>query len=85
MDADKSTMVYLIDELEAQDLVERRPDPSDRRAYAVHLTDAGRVRLVEARSVVARVENDFLSPLIARERAQFNRLLRRIADRAPRR
>ena len=30
MDADKSTMVYLVDELESQGLVERRPDPTDR-------------------------------------------------------
>jgi len=83
MDADKSTMVYLIDELESQGLVERRPDPSDRRAYAVHLTDAGRARLVEAGAVVARVEQAFLSPLTARERAQFDALLRRLAERRP--
>jgi DNA-binding MarR family transcriptional regulator len=85
MDADKSTMVYLVDELESQGLVERRPDPSDRRAYAVHLTDAGRARLVEAGAVAARVETEFLSPLTARERAQLDALLRRLADRTPRR
>src|SRR5437773_9057237 len=65
MDADKSTMVYLVDELESQGLVERRPDPTDRRAYAVHLTDAGRARVVEAGAVAARVETEFLSPLTA--------------------
>ena len=85
MDADKSTMVYLIDELESQGLVERRPDPSDRRAHAVHLTDAGRARLVEAGAVVARVEREFLAPLTARERAQFDTLLRRLAERSRRR
>ncbi len=85
MDADKSTMVYLVDELERQGLVERREDPSDRRAYAVHLTAAGRARLTEAGAIAARVEDDFLSPLSARERATFNRLLQRIADRTPRR
>jgi len=84
MDADKSTMVYLVDELESQGLVERRPDPSDRRAYAVHLTDAGRARVVEAGAVVAQVEREFLSPLGPRERAQFDALLRRLADRTPR-
>jgi DNA-binding MarR family transcriptional regulator len=83
MDADKSTMVYLVDVLESQGLVERRPDPSDRRAYAVHLTDAGRARLVEAGAVVTRVEREFLSPLTARERTQFDRLLRRLAERTP--
>jgi DNA-binding MarR family transcriptional regulator len=80
MDADKSTMVYLIDELERQGLVERRADPSDRRAYAVHLTAAGRRRLQEAGGIAARVEMDFLSVLSARERAQFTDFLRRIAE-----
>jgi len=80
MDADKSTMVYLVDELEEQGLLERRRDPSDRRAYAVHLTAAGRKRLAEAGDVAARVEAAFLAPLSARERAQFTSLLRRIAE-----
>jgi DNA-binding MarR family transcriptional regulator len=83
--ADKSTMVYLVDELEGQGLVERRPDPADRRAYAVHLTEAGRARVIEAGAVVARVEDDFLSPLTAPERIQFDALLRRLADGTPRR
>jgi DNA-binding MarR family transcriptional regulator len=80
MDADKSTMVHLVDELERQKLVERRADSADRRAYAVHLTDAGRSRLVEAGALLKRVEQEFLSPLTARERAAFNDMLRRIAD-----
>jgi DNA-binding MarR family transcriptional regulator len=80
MDADKSTMVYLVDELEGQGLVERRRDPSDRRAYAVHLTAAGRKRLAEAGEVAARVEAAFLAPLSPRERTQFTALLRRIAE-----
>lgn len=32
----------LIDKLELQAFVERRPDPKDRRAYRLHLTPAGR-------------------------------------------
>jgi DNA-binding MarR family transcriptional regulator len=83
MGADKSTMVYLVDELEKQALVERRTDPSDRRAYAVHLTDAGRKRLQEAGAVAARIEREFLAALSLRERAQFTDLLRRIAEPAP--
>jgi DNA-binding MarR family transcriptional regulator len=48
LEVDKSSMVYLIDELEKQGLAERRPAPRDRRAHAVHLTQAGRQRLVAA-------------------------------------
>jgi DNA-binding MarR family transcriptional regulator len=80
MDADKSTMVHLIDELEKQGLAERRPDPDDRRAYAVHLTEAGRTRLAEAGRIVKAVEDAFLAPLTAAERRRLNQMLKRIAD-----
>lgn len=79
MDADKSTMVYLIDQLEEQGLAERRAHPEDRRAYAVHLTDLGRKRLVEAGGVVQRVEDGMLSPLSASERKTLDALLKRLS------
>jgi len=79
LDTDKSTMVYLIDELERQGLAERRPAPGDRRAYAVHLTSRGRDRLAAAGKLVIQVEDSFLAPLSPKERARLNKLLRRIA------
>ena len=41
---DRNTMVILLDDLEEKSLVVRRRDPSDRRAYLVSLTEAGRGR-----------------------------------------
>jgi DNA-binding MarR family transcriptional regulator len=79
LDADKSTMVNLIDDLEEQQLAERRPDPDDRRAHAVHLTDAGRRRLAELGPRVRQVQDAFLAPLSATERRQLDDLLRRVA------
>ena len=38
---DPSSMVATIDELESRGLVERRRHPSDRRAHALYLTEAG--------------------------------------------
>ncbi len=38
---DKPSMTRLIDAMERADLVERRPDPHDRRANTVHLTVHG--------------------------------------------
>jgi DNA-binding MarR family transcriptional regulator len=81
MDADKSTMVYLVDDLERQQLAERRADPADRRAHAVHLTAQGRRRLAEAGAVAGQVEQEFLAPLSAAECARLTDMLRRIADR----
>ena len=78
--ADKSTMVYLVDELERRRLAERRADPADRRACPVHMTARGRRALVEAGRRVQRVEEGFLAPLSARERVQLDELLRRLGD-----
>jgi len=79
LEVDKSSMVYLIDELEKQGLAERRPAPGDRRAHAVHLTEKGRQRLIAAGPIVARVQKRFLGPLKPGERDQLNLLLRKIA------
>src|SRR5215203_507871 len=45
---DRTTMVSLLDSLEAKDLVARRPDAGDRRRNVVVLTDAGKAKLSEA-------------------------------------
>ena len=82
MDADKSTMVYLIDQLEKQGLAERRDNPQDRRAYSVHLTELGKRRLVEAGEIVRRVEDGMLAPLSASERKTLDALLLRIGEHA---
>jgi len=71
---DKTTMVAAVDELEDAGLVERRPDPADRRVRLVTVTDAGRTALARARSVVARTEDDLLADL-GDDRAVLHRLL----------
>src|SRR5580693_2002524 len=45
---DRTTMVTLVDELEDQGLVQRRPDPADRRRNVVALTPDGRATLAGA-------------------------------------
>ena len=48
---DRTVMTYLLDELEGADLVARRPDPADRRARQVLLTDTGRMPCAKRRRV----------------------------------
>src|SRR5581483_9559031 len=43
-----SRMVAFVDALEARGLLERRPNPNDRRARALYLTDDGRALLASA-------------------------------------
>src|SRR4051794_26162856 len=40
--ADKSRIIPVLDELEAQGLIRRRPDPDDRRVRVLEITDKGR-------------------------------------------
>ena len=75
---DKSTMVVAVDALEEQGLVERRPDPKDRRARIVVPTDAGRKLLARAEGVVLGVEDDVLADLSVEERRVLSGLLTRL-------
>ncbi len=72
---DRTTMVALVDELEAKSLVDRRPDPADRRKNVVALTAAGRETLTAALAATEAVERDFLAALTPGDAATFRRLL----------
>lgn len=60
---DRTTMVALLDALMQRDLVERRPDPADRRRNVVLLTDLGRQTVDQALVASDEAERQFLSPL----------------------
>ena len=83
MGVDPSTMVSLIDQLEAAGLANRRPRPTDRRAREVVITPKGRRALEQARRLAMQVEDDVLRGLSPAERRRMLRLLRRAADSAP--
>jgi DNA-binding MarR family transcriptional regulator len=75
----RSRMVSIVDELEARELLERRPNPADRRVREIHLTDAGRTTLAQAFEQAVAYEHDVTAPLEAQEREQLLDLLARIA------
>ena len=74
-----SRMVALLDELEGRGLVERRPNPKDRRARALYLTRTGRKLLKEAVDVALAHEAKVSSVLGPGEREQLIGMLQRIA------
>ena len=80
---DRTTMVLLIDELENKRLVQRRPDPGDRRKNVVALTDAGRTTLREASGATAEAERLFLGSLSEDEAGRLREALRAVAFPAP--
>jgi DNA-binding MarR family transcriptional regulator len=83
MGIDPSTMVSLIDELEASGLAKRRPRPTDRRAREVAITPKGRRALERGRRLAMQVDDEVLRGLTAAERRQLLTLLRRALDFAP--
>lgn len=76
----RSAIVAVVDDLEHRGLAERRPDPSDRRAYALYLTPRGRDMLADLERMAAEHEAELLSGLSASERSQLISLLRHVAE-----
>jgi response regulator RpfG family c-di-GMP phosphodiesterase len=72
-------MVYLIDELEAQTLVERVRSPQDRRAFLIHLTPSGQRAQRKAATALAGAADTLLTPLDAAERRHLVDLLTKVS------
>ena len=77
---ERSTMVAVIDALEARGLVERRPSPVDRRSYALVLSEQGNDLIAKIKPMVADHEDRIAANLSHEERAQLISLLAKIAD-----
>jgi DNA-binding MarR family transcriptional regulator len=76
---DRSTVVGVIDRLQKRELVKRTPSPTDRRAYALELTAAGRDVLNQLKRQVRRHEAAIARRLDPGEQTQLVALLRRLA------
>jgi len=79
-DIEPITLTRTIDRLERAGHIERRPDPSDRRARLLFLTDKGQSLLAPLEETVTHMLDDVLRGLDAGERQTLAMLLDRIAD-----
>ncbi|MDN5916502.1 MAG: MarR family winged helix-turn-helix transcriptional regulator [Pseudonocardia sp.] len=73
----------VVDDLQARDLVERSPDPQDRRATIVRLTGGGAAVAGMIRAARAAEAEDFFARLDDRDRAELTRILRVLRDDTP--
>jgi DNA-binding MarR family transcriptional regulator len=71
----KQSMGYLIDYLEQRGYLERRPDPSDRRAALISLTDRGWEQVRAALRIIATIEEEWASGLGQPRMQQLRELL----------
>src|SRR6202000_1427564 len=75
-----SRVVAILDNLEKRGVVERRPNPEDRRLYSLYLTKDG-VEVLEKIGKVAREHQEaLLSALDRKERDELAALLLKVAD-----
>nr|MCW2728801.1 MarR family transcriptional regulator [Aeromicrobium sp.] len=80
---DRTVMTYLVDDLEKAGLVERRPDPADRRGRRVVLTPQGESVLAAASERIRAVESRVLGALSEQDAAILRRLIVTAAADAP--
>jgi DNA-binding MarR family transcriptional regulator len=66
--ADKTRIIPVLDDLQRRGLIERSPDPSDRRSHLLSLTTAGRQLHRAARSGIRTYERQLLDRLSPAER-----------------
>ncbi|QNE22346.1 MarR family transcriptional regulator [Kribbella qitaiheensis] len=79
---DRTVMTYLLDDLEKAGVVERQPDPTDRRARLIVATEQGKETLCDLESRLGEAEEEVLGSLEDGERMIFRTLLQRVAVKA---
>jgi DNA-binding MarR family transcriptional regulator len=70
----------VVDGLEAKGLVERRPDPADRRALRVVLTERGRALSRQLRAAKGAESERVFGRLSAPDRTELARILRALSE-----
>ncbi|MGY4653324.1 MarR family winged helix-turn-helix transcriptional regulator [Mycobacterium sp. URHB0021] len=78
--ADKTRIIRDLDELQQRGLIERMPDPDDRRVRLLAITDAGRAVKNAVQDEIQRGEERWLGDLSADERRTFLRVLGRLTS-----
>lgn len=74
------TVTGFLDRLEAKQLIRRTPDPGDRRAKLVHLTDAADELLLKVRQLTANTRATASSGLTEGDWERFMAILRAARD-----
>lgn len=80
LEVEPITAGRMIDRMVAADLVERRDDPNDRRAWRIHVTEEGERLLARMETPFANMLHTALDGLNPQERSALETLLGRVRD-----
>jgi DNA-binding MarR family transcriptional regulator len=80
-DLDSATLTGILDRLESAGLVERLPNPDDRRAILVHLTKKGRETGLQVMKFMEEANKEFIRGLSADEEKALRGTLKKIRQR----
>jgi DNA-binding MarR family transcriptional regulator len=75
---EKSSVVLFLDFLEKDGWLQRRRHPTDRRAYHVHLTEAGRKRFIRIGKILDEAQTNALAEFSPTEQAKLEQLLTKL-------
>jgi len=78
LEIDRASAGRMIDRMEKNGWVERRPDAADRRINRLHLTSDARKVHADMWAIAEATVDDALSPLSAAERAQYTELTAKV-------
>jgi DNA-binding MarR family transcriptional regulator len=79
-EVDAMAMVRILDRMEADGLLERRPDPADRRARCLYLTAKAKPILSEIWRLSEAIRAELFAGVGKAEREQFMSVLERVHD-----
>jgi MarR family transcriptional regulator, transcriptional regulator for hemolysin len=77
-DTDPMTLVRVLDRMESDGWIERRADPTDRRAYRLHRKPASDAVLAEITRIADKARSEGLAGLSAEQRAQMVEMLEHV-------
>jgi DNA-binding MarR family transcriptional regulator len=80
LEVEPITLCRMVDRLEEAELIERRRDPADRRAWRLHLTAKSRKTIEDLQQRVDSLVDEMLAGLSAAEHAELERLLKTIGS-----
>ncbi|HAV64851.1 MAG TPA: MarR family transcriptional regulator [Verrucomicrobiales bacterium] len=80
MSSDPNTIASLVDRMNKAGVLDRQPDPNDRRAYILRINAMGRKKYAEARRIAIDLQSSVMASVPDAEQARLLEQLSTVAD-----